>query len=123
MSDVRLSGDERELVALYRRLDEPDKQMVLRLANRLATGRQITLEAQRTSVGRSPRAVGLKEAARRVGIGHDHARHLVADGTFPIPELKRRSPHAHHKCSERDIDWYLENAATEDALPSRSRRR
>lgn len=61
-----------------------------------------------------PCAVGLKECARRIGIGHDHARHLVADGTFPIPELKRRSPRAHHRYSETDIDAYL-RSATSDA--------
>lgn len=55
-------------------------------------------------------AVGLKECARRIGMSHDHARHLVAEGTFPVPELKRRpGKRSHHQYSDAAIDAYLQS--------------
>lgn len=63
-----------------------------------------------------PRAVGLPEAAKRVGISYSHARHLIAEGTFPVPALPRRG-RSWHKFSEQDIDRYL-SSATDDAQRS-----
>ena len=49
------------------------------------------------------------------------ARRKVADGTFPVPELKRVGPRDWHRYSEVDIDAYLQSNATADALPARRR--
>lgn len=61
------------------------------------------------------RAVGLPEAARRLGYSYTWARHLMAEGTFPVPALPRVGKRGWHRFSTRDIDRYLESAATQDA--------
>jgi hypothetical protein len=61
-------------------------------------------------------AVGLKDCARRIGMSHDHARKLVANGTFPIPELKRRpGTKSHHQYSDAAIEKYLQSDTEEVA--------
>ena len=66
------------------------------------------------------KAVGLKEAARRCNIAYSTARKRMADGTFPVPAL-RRYGHTWHKFSEKDIEAYL-NSGTEDAKPAKKGR-
>lgn len=61
-----------------------------------------------------PRAVGLPEAAKRIGYSYSHARHLIAEGTFPVPALPRHG-RAWHRFSEVAIDRYLDSASTADA--------
>lgn len=67
-------------------------------------------------------AVGLKECARRIGMSHSHARHLVADGTFPIPELKRRPGKSHHQYSEAAIAAYLQSDTSDASTSARGGR-
>lgn len=59
------------------------------------------------------RAVGLRECARRIDISYRTAQRLVAEGTFPVPELTRVG--RKHRYSERDIERYLDENATADA--------
>ena len=60
-----------------------------------------------------PKAVSLREAAARIGLSYQTGRRRVAEGTFPIPELPRTG-RSWHRYSERDIDRYLDQAATAD---------
>ena len=64
-----------------------------------------------------PCAVGLPEAAKRLGMAYSTARKKIADGTFPVPALPR-SGRDWHKFSTADIDRYLGSAATDDARRS-----
>lgn len=62
-----------------------------------------------------PKAISLRQAAERVGYSYGHARRLIAEGTFPIPALKRLGARGWHKFSEQDVDRYLATSATADA--------
>lgn len=61
-----------------------------------------------------PCAVSLREAARRLGFAYITARQKMVAGTFPIPALPRQGREP-WRFSERDIDRYLDSAATADA--------
>lgn len=62
-------------------------------------------------------AVRLREAARRVGLSYRTARRKVAEGTFPVPALPRTG-NDWWRFSTKDIDRYLNTAATADARKS-----
>lgn len=64
-----------------------------------------------------PRAISLKDAAARLGMSYGTARNRMAAGTFPIPHLPRIG-RSWIKFSERDLDRYLDSAATDDARRS-----
>ena len=61
----------------------------------------------------SAKAVSLRVAAERVGVSYQTARRRMADGTFPVPPLKRLG--LRHRFSEYDIEAYLRTNATADA--------
>lgn len=56
------------------------------------------------------KAVGLREAAVRVGMSYHTARRRVRLGTFPVPALRRVNPRDHHKFNDADIERYLDSA-------------
>lgn len=58
-------------------------------------------------------AVSLRETCARVGLSYSHGRRLVADGTFPVPELPRLSATARHRYSTAVIERYLAQASYE----------
>ena len=60
-----------------------------------------------------PKAIGLPEVCERLGISYSHARHLIAEGRFPVPELKRISARAWHRFSEADVERYLASATAD----------
>lgn len=64
----------------------------------------------------SATAIGLREAAKRLGYGYSTANRMVNDGTFPVPELPRKGL-AWHRFSTAVIDQYLaaQGASVEDA--------
>lgn len=58
-------------------------------------------------------AVGLPEAARRLGLSYSWARQLMAEGKFPIPELRRISSRAWHRFAVKDIEAYLASSTAD----------
>lgn len=100
---MRLVNSEQRLIERYRRLDVRDRHAVEWLVGRLAG-----CNVPRTHS--LPRAVGLPEAAKRLGVSYSHARHLIAEGTFPVPALPRQG-RAWHRFSEIDINRYLADAS------------
>lgn len=58
----------------------------------------------------SDRAIGLKEACQLLGYCHRHGQRLIANGTFPVPELPWRGGRTHHKFSLKDVESYLASA-------------
>lgn len=64
----------------------------------------------------SAKAIGLREAAARLGMSYGNAWRKVNDGTFPVPELPRKGL-AWHRFSSAVIDAYLapSGASVEDA--------
>lgn len=59
-------------------------------------------------------AIGLREAAARLGRSYSWAWRKVNDGTFPVPELPRHGLEW-HRFSTADIERYLHSASTDDA--------
>ena len=69
--------------------------------------------------GQRDQAVGLREAARRIGISYGYARRLAMVGKFPIPHLPRLGPLGHFRFSPTVLDDYLNAASTADARTAR----
>ena len=55
-------------------------------------------------------AVGLREAARRIGLSYNYAKRLATEGRFRVPHLPRLGPRGHFRFSPHEIDDYLRNA-------------
>lgn len=66
------------------------------------------------TTSRESEGVSLRRCCERIGISVRTGERLIAEGKFPIPELPRLTPRAHHRFSTADIDLYLERAATSD---------
>lgn len=62
----------------------------------------------------SAKAVSLRVACDRLGLGYRTGQRLIADGKFPIPYLQRHSGTAHYRFSEYDIESYLQDNSTAD---------
>lgn len=60
------------------------------------------------------KAVGLRVACQRLGIGYRTGQRLIAEGKFPIPYLRRRGTTAHYRFSTHEIDLYLTASSVED---------
>lgn len=104
---MRVSDAERRLINYYREMDESGQQIVQAILVRLAgsSGRPTT----------KPRGVSLRDASKRLGFSYQTGRRKVAEGTFPVPLLPRRG-REWHKVSEVEIDRYLSQASTADAI-------
>jgi predicted DNA-binding transcriptional regulator AlpA len=63
------------------------------------------------------RVVGLVECCALLGISRRTANRLLAQGTFPIPEMPRITNR--HRFSTLDIDWYINHASTDDVQVAR----
>lgn len=61
------------------------------------------------------RGVSLRECCRRIGVGYRTGERYVADGRFPVPELKRLTPRSPHRFSTVEIDLYLAESSVEEA--------
>lgn len=71
-------------------------------------------------------AISFKACCDRLGVSYRTGERMLADGTFPIPELPRRAPKSPHRYSTVDIDAYLATAATADVqrgFPRQRRKR
>lgn len=67
-------------------------------------------------------AIKFPEACDRLGFSVRTGRRLIAEGRFPVPELPRINQRSHHRYSSIDIDWYLANGSTADAVVGGSAR-
>lgn len=64
--------------------------------------------------GMTTQAVSFKVCCDRIGISYRTGERMIADGTFPIPELPRRAPKSPHRYSTTEIESYLTLASTAD---------
>lgn len=68
--------------------------------------------ARGTIAHQPARGVDLRTCCARIGVSYRTGRRYVADGRFPIPELRRITPRSPHRFSTVDIEAYLRENAT-----------
>lgn len=88
-----------------------------RTPSRNADGTETTL----TVTAESQAAVGLRAAARRIGISYGYARRLTMEGRFPVPHLPRFGKRGHFRFSPYELEDYLRSASTPEAQVRRCR--